>query len=548
MFSLHHTRISYFLLIAVLLISSLPVDAQDEGATVRLAVRPIPGATDNSPLPDPLTAQTIPATPAQADRRDLIDNLYAGLFRYDAATRQAVPVLAQEWTVSDDGLTWTFTLREDMPWVSADSATGEITALRPVVADDFVAALRRACHPLQASPTSPVMFAVAGCYPATQINPLFISDEQVNALVGIEAPDATTLVLRLAFPVAHLPALLLDPAFRPIPREFLAFTPAWPSKATSGPYTLLAHEIGASLTLVRNPFWPDPLPGNVERIELTFTADPGAAFNSGAADFARLDVGATPLRGDRVYVLGFSTERAWVNEVGVRQALSWALNREALFAADPSLVPVATFTQPGVVAGPDETSGVGYDPNAARAALAAAGYPDCAGVPEVMALAVPPEWEGIANAMVGQWESELGCAPAWFQVLTVRPEVLTNIGRDLIDEEFDDRVHLWVVDWTPTYLDAHGGAADAFHCDFGYFYSGVPCGAVDGLMEWAAVTVMDPAERADVYRRIEARLFGPAGTALAAPLAAEAVFSGSMDGLSGVAGYGPAWWGDWVVE
>lgn len=516
-----------------------------EGATLRIAAQPIPGATAGIPLPDP---QALPAGSSAA--RDLVENLFVGLFRYDAATRQAAPVLARDWSVSADGLTWTFSLREDIPWVSFSAQEGTIQALRPVVADDVVAALRRACHPLKPKPASTAIFIIRGCYAAMQANPLFTTDEQVTALIGAEAPDPTTLVLHLTFPAAYLPGLLAAPEFRPIPREFAAFTAAWPMQASSGPYVLTGWAAGERLTLERNPFWPDPLPGNIDRVEIAYADDPGEVFAAGGADFARLGMevapGASALRGDRVAVLGFSTERAFVSAAGVRQALSWSIDRAALVADDPGHLAVTTFTHPGSIAGPEEAAAVGYAPEAARAALAAAGYPNCNRVPEVLKLGVPPGQEPLAEQIIGMWSSVLGCQPGLFEVVRVRAATLRNIGRDLIDEEASDRIHLWLTDYTPEHLDAHGGAADAFHCTFGYFYSGLPCSAVDALIDWAATSVTDPGERADVYTRIEARLFGPAGTIPAVPLFASAEYVGVTAGLTGADSYGPAWWGAWT--
>ncbi len=524
----------------------LPVAVRAQGeVALRIAARPITGATAAIPLPDPLA---LPAGPSAA--RDLVENLYIGLFRYDATTHQAVPVLARDWTVSADGLTWTFTLRDDLPWVSVNAQGKTIQVLRPVVADDVVAALRRACHPLKPKPASTAIFIIRGCYAALQANPLVTTDDQIAALIGAEAPDPTTLVLQLTFPAAYLPGLLVAPEFRPIPREFAAFTAAWPMQASNGPYVLTDWMEGERLTLTRNPFWPDPLPGNIDRVEITYADDPGEVFAAGGADFARLGAEAVPgaaaLRGDRVTVLGFSTERAFVSITGVRQALSWSIDRAALTADDPDRLAVSAFTHPASIAGPGETAAVGYAPEAARAALAAAGYPGCAGVPEVLKLGVPPGQEALAEQMIGMWSDVLGCQPALFEVVRVRAATLRSIGRDLIDEEASDRIHLWLTDYTPEHLDAHGGAADAFHCTFGYFYSGLPCSAVDSLIDWAAVNVADPARRADVYTRIEARLFGPAGTTPAIPLYANAEYIGVADGLAGAGSYGPAWWGAWT--
>jgi hypothetical protein len=112
-------RVLLIFLTVLVLLPVTPLAAQSGGAAVRIAARPISGATAQSPLPDPAL---LPAGDSAA--RDLVENLFVGLFRYDSGTRTAVPVLAREWTVSDDGLTWTFILREDIQWVGHNPGHG----------------------------------------------------------------------------------------------------------------------------------------------------------------------------------------------------------------------------------------------------------------------------------------------------------------------------------------------------------------------------------------------------------------------------------------
>lgn len=548
-------RLRRLVLLAALLVlplaSHLPARAQD-GATLRLGMLPFRGATDRSPIPDPVSLAS-----NATDARDLIENLFVGLFRYDSATHSAVPVLAREWSVGEDGLTWTFHLREDIPWVSFKADTGEISALRPVSADDVVAGLRRACSPLTPSPDGPAIFAIQGCYTAAQADPLLVSAERVAGWVGAEAPDSTTLVLRTTYPL-YLPALLTQPEFRPIPREFVDFTPAWPSIASSGPYVLTGFSLGERLTLARNPFWPDALAVHAERIEIGFLSDPDAlagAFANGQIDFARLgtpgqadvsvlDPAAVHLwPGAKRVVLGFGVERAFVGQTRVRQALAWAIDRAAVAAAAGSdLLPVTTLTPSGAIDGP-EAAGIGYEPDAARAALAEAGYPNCGRVPEVIQIAAPRALASLAEGLIAQWSAALGCAPALFEIVPTSADNVLAYARNLIDAETTTRPHLWLTTWTPETIDAASGAANTFDCRYGLFYSGQPCGAFDTLADYAAT--LSAEARQEVYTRLEARLFGPAGVYPAVPLWAEAQVAAVSPTLQGVGDYGPAWWGDW---
>src|SRR5262249_17810043 len=48
---------------------------------------------------------------------EVYENLFLGLTDYDPVSSQIVPELATDWEVSEDGLTWTFTLRDDVMWM-----------------------------------------------------------------------------------------------------------------------------------------------------------------------------------------------------------------------------------------------------------------------------------------------------------------------------------------------------------------------------------------------------------------------------------------------
>ena len=89
--------------------------------------------------------------------------MFAHLTAYDAETAEVVPEAATSWSVSDDGLVYTFNIRTDIPWVYHNPVTGETTqAMRPVTDDagevtgeepafvdayDFVYGIKRACNP-----------------------------------------------------------------------------------------------------------------------------------------------------------------------------------------------------------------------------------------------------------------------------------------------------------------------------------------------------------------------------------------------------------------
>src|SRR5579871_679927 len=64
----------------------------------------------------PLQSSLDPVSLPKFDRsaRDIDENLFVGLARYDVASGKVQPMLAKDWSVSADGLTWTFNLRDDV--------------------------------------------------------------------------------------------------------------------------------------------------------------------------------------------------------------------------------------------------------------------------------------------------------------------------------------------------------------------------------------------------------------------------------------------------
>ena len=141
-----------------------PAQAQEpDAATLRIA------------MPAPQNLDPVQVSRFDANMQDLVENLFVGLARYNPNTREIDPVLAESWTVSDDGLRWTFTLREDIQWVRYDRASEEIVAVRPVVAGDC-GAIQRACDPLRPSPVTSNLMIIRGCHTVANAFPEVIND------------------------------------------------------------------------------------------------------------------------------------------------------------------------------------------------------------------------------------------------------------------------------------------------------------------------------------------------------------------------------------
>jgi ABC-type oligopeptide transport system substrate-binding subunit len=540
------------------------------GLILLLTVTWVPTTSASPSGQEPVTLRTVMPGPANLDPvqlsrfdptvRDLAENLFVGLTRFDPLTRQIEPMIAKDWSVSDDGLTWTFTLRDDIQWVRYDPTLGAAIAVRPVVAGDFVYAIQRACDPLRPSPVTANLMIVKGCQTVANAFPQVINDLFIAREIGVRATGPDTLEIDLLFPASYFPSLLSTPEFRPLARESVrAGESNWttqPTLMTSGPY-VLTDWMSDKMQLARNPFWPDDYAGNVDRVDVTFGAVPAqadmarlasdqiAAMRASASDLLHVTPGTT------LTMLGFSYDRNVVSVAQARRALSEAIDRNALvqqFFPDQAL-PVTQFTPPGVVAAPELNNAL-FDPTAASANYSAAGYDGCNNVPEPLIVLVPEEdtqLADIAQAITQQWSANLGCNPVLFQIKSLPRTLMVELAHSTYDPEKVTRSHIWLTTWSPDYPDANAWIADALHCRFGYIRTGRECSEADDLMDRASFEP-DPAARADLYARAEQLLFGPDGDFPVIPLNISSSAWLQQPWLSGVNEYGAARYDLWQID
>jgi ABC-type oligopeptide transport system substrate-binding subunit len=154
---------------------------------------------------DPVTWDVL-ATSRQADSRILIQ-LYDGLTEYDVEDVQQ-PALAESWEVSDDGLTYTFKIREGVKWV--DSQGREVADL---TADDFVAGMQ---HMMDAM--GGLEYLVQGVIKGADA---YINGETADfSTVGVKAVDDYTLEYTLEQDTPYFMSMLSYGVFAPLSRSY----------------------------------------------------------------------------------------------------------------------------------------------------------------------------------------------------------------------------------------------------------------------------------------------------------------------------------------
>jgi len=282
----------------------------------------------------------------------LVDNVYEGLVTR-TPDGEIVPSLASDFEVSDDGLTYTFTLHDGVTF----HAGGELTASDVVASFQEVAA-----------------------------DEAFVGHADLAGVASIEAPDDATVVITLDQPNQNFLFALTGPAG-------LVFdegdtTDLKTSANGTGPFAFDSWSQGDSITFVRNDaYWGEP--AGVAEVVFRYIPDFTAGVN--AALDGSLDV-LTPVQADLTsqidgvngfeltrgrttdkYVLAFNNTAAPLDDPRVREALRLAIDHEALVetigAGTTQYGPI-----PELDPGYEDLSDVApYDPERARQLLAEAG-------------------------------------------------------------------------------------------------------------------------------------------------------------------------------
>ncbi|HEX2861800.1 MAG TPA: peptide ABC transporter substrate-binding protein, partial [Lacunisphaera sp.] len=247
---------------------------------------------------------------------------------------EPLPGVATHWSVSPDGLTYTFTLRPDATW-----SNGE-----PVTAADFVYSIQRVLTPATAAPKVALFHLLRNARGFTQGT---VAD---FAQVGVSARDARTLVLTIERPAPDFPALVASGPWIPVHRGTVETHGAkWSLPGNligNGPFILTEWAPNQHILVRKNQAYWDR--AAIELDGLLFRAfDSGdtedRAFRAGELDVtlsvpqAKLDTyrqtSPTLLKTAALHetrYLSLNTTRPPLDDPRVRLALSLALDRQAL--------------------------------------------------------------------------------------------------------------------------------------------------------------------------------------------------------------------------
>ena len=349
--------------------------------------------------PDPETMD--PALNSAIDASNMIIHLFEPLLNIDK-DNNVIGGMAETWEISEDGLTYTFHLRDGLKWSDGSEFTSE----------DFVYTFKRMADPMTAAPYGHDLLCMIKGYDEAE-------NGNVDAL-AVSAPDAQTFVVELSYPCVYFDKICAFAALSPVNQvtieangESWAIDPA--TYVCNGSMKIKEWVPGSHILMEKNENYWNAEAVTADTIKFVLMEDMNAAYSAyktGEVMFSRdvpteeipnlrenLEFHVAPILG--TYYVSLNLEREYFQDPKVRQALSLALDRQ--YIADTIMQgtysPAVNFVGPGVS---DAEAGSSFqdttiaeygeffhvddfegDLAKAKELLADAGYPDGEGFPMI---------------------------------------------------------------------------------------------------------------------------------------------------------------------
>ncbi|WP_392338959.1 peptide ABC transporter substrate-binding protein [Loktanella salsilacus] len=267
---------------------------------------------------------------------DVLRNLFEGLYNEDS-DGALVPGVAIDHTVSDDGLTYTFNLRDTAKWSNGEAVT----------ANDFVYAWHRLADPATASEYAWYMELMQ----VENASAVVAGDMPTDAL-GVTAINDHTLEVKITTPLPYFPQMMVHASTFPVPQAVIeANGDNWTQPGTlvgNGAYTLTEHTLGERVVMEANDTYWDASNTVMKTLTaLTINDQNQALTRYLAGELDRVDIPAgqyprlaeeypdqatsTPYNCSYIYMLNVGEKGPEaLKDVRVRQAMAFAIDRDII--------------------------------------------------------------------------------------------------------------------------------------------------------------------------------------------------------------------------
>jgi ABC-type transport system substrate-binding protein len=379
-----------------------------------------------------------PAAQSDYGSAATIAQVFESLTAIDAAG-VVQPALAQGWAVEDGGRRVVFTLR---PGIAFSDGS-------PITAQNVVASWLRLIDPARPSPLASLLSDVTG------------ANERLAGTGGAEAVGITAegdrVIVAFRRPASYFPAVAATPSLAVLPAPGVAFKgPTLPQGlVVSGAYRPV-EQTATGIRLEANPrYWAGAPPLKVIEIVTDLAGlSVVEAFDQGLIDYSavgafdagwiRYDAALGPQLLSRfelsVDYYGFDTARPPFDDARVRRAFAEAVDWHRIVQlTTPDAAAATSLLPPGMPARSETDFTPSYDPDAARALLADAGYEGGVGFPDVALLTQGYPWDG---PIAADLERVLG--------IHVRQESMAS-SEYFARLEAPDRPAFWAMSWVADY-------------------------------------------------------------------------------------------------
>ena len=321
----------------------------------------------------------------------IFPNVWGGLVRYDENAKVQLD-LAESFTVSDDGKTYTFKIRSDAKYANG----------KQVVADDFVASWRRALDPSRLSP-------MANFFEPVRNYRKYIQKSTDD--IGFKAVDDSTVEIVLSRAYTYFLSYMasyvwsvIDPAVLEEEGDDFAL-----KDAGTGPWRFTELDAAKELVMERNTEHYGGNSPSIAKIVWSFVTGPGAAntalnlYKQDDAISADVPISLKSLverdpelskelvsiePSGSTRVLAFDFKQPPFNDIRIRRALALGVDRErwANDIFEGTWTPSRSFTPPAVAAnsGYEPPEAPEFDADAAKSLLDDAGFPEGEGLPPIV--------------------------------------------------------------------------------------------------------------------------------------------------------------------